>query len=99
MTYLKEHFCEPFDLEKLLELCHLSHAHFFRTFKKLTGVTPKNYQMDLRIEAAQKLLLTTKLSVLEIGERIGWPDQFHFSRIFKSRTGYSPQQVKGVVKL
>lgn len=99
VAYLKEHFDEPFDIEKLLKLCHFSHAHFFRLFKKLTGVTPKNYQLDRRIEAAQKLLLTTNLSILEIGQRIGWPDQFHFSRIFKTRTGYSPQQFKGRVKL
>ena len=99
VSYLKDHFNEPFDLEKLLEICHFSHAHFFRLFKKLTGVTPKNYQLDCRIEAAQKLLLTTNLSILEIGERIGWHDQFHFSRIFKSRTGYSPQQFRSAVHL
>ena len=94
VEHLKEHFAEPFDMRKLQSMCHFSQAHFFRLFKKLTGVAPFTYLKDRRVEEAQKLLLSTSHSVSEIGERVGWHDQFHFSRIFKSRTGYSPRQFK-----
>lgn len=40
LHYLKEHCASPFDLDKLKELCHVSQTHFFRLFKRLTGVPP-----------------------------------------------------------
>ncbi len=94
VKYLNEHFASPPEIVKLLKMCHFSQSHFFRLFKKLTGVTPFNYVKHRRIEEAQRLLLTTSLSVAEIGERVGWPDQFHFSRTFKSETNFSPQQYR-----
>ena len=94
VQYLKEHYASPIDKDKLKRLCHMSQTHFFRRFKRLTGVSPFTYLKDRRIEEAQKLLLTTSLSVAQVGEQVGWPDQFHFSRTFKSSTGYSPQQYR-----
>lgn len=94
VKYLNKHFASPPDIVKLQEMCYFSQSHFFRLFKKLTGVTPFNYVKRRRVEEAQKLLLTTSLSIMEIGERVGWPDQFHFSRTFKSATNLSPCQYR-----
>jgi AraC-like DNA-binding protein len=94
VQYLKENYASSFKMRDLWEMCHLSPTHFFRQFKSLTGLSPFLYLKDRRIEAAQKLLVSTRLSVMEIGEQVGWPDQFHFSRTFKSRTGHSPRQYR-----
>jgi len=94
VKYLNEHFASSPDIVNLQKMCCFSQSHFFRLFKKLTGVTPFNYVKRRRIEEAQKLLLTTSLSVAEIGERVGWSDPFHFSRTFKSETNLSPQQYR-----
>ncbi len=90
MKYLNKNFREPIDINKLQKMCHLSQAHFFRLFKKDTGQTPFNYLKKCRLEEAQKLLLSTNLTVSEIAGHVGWNDTFHFSRIFKKNIGVSP---------
>ena len=99
VEYLKENFAAPFDMDKLQDMCDFSQSHFFRLFKRLTGVSPFTYLKDRRIEEAQKLLLTTSHSVAQIGQQVGWRDQFHFSRIFKARTGCSPRQFREQYRL
>jgi two-component system response regulator YesN len=43
-----------------------------------------------RLQEAENMLLCTDLSIAEIGDRVGWEDQFYFSRTFKKNTGLSP---------
>jgi AraC-like DNA-binding protein len=90
LEYINKNFKEPIDIKQLQKMCNLSQAHFFRLFKKDTGLTPFNYLKQCRLEEAQKLLLITPLTVSEIAGQVGWNDTFHFSRIFKKNIGLSP---------
>ena len=47
-----------------------------------------------RIEAAKNLLVNTRLSVSEVGVRVGYPDAYHFSKRFKEIVGMSPKQFR-----
>jgi AraC-like DNA-binding protein/ABC-type sugar transport system substrate-binding protein len=62
-----------------------------RTFREVMGVTPRTYLSRLRVHHAMRLLLTTDLSLTEIGARVGWHDPAQFSSSFKRVVGRSPR--------
>jgi AraC family transcriptional regulator len=78
-------------LEEIASSAHLSHFHFSRLFKKLTGATPHAYLASLRAARARDLLAETDLSVTEVGARVGYMSSSHFSKAFRQSTGISPR--------
>jgi YesN/AraC family two-component response regulator len=63
-----------------------------RIFRQTTGSTIFAYLNRVRIDHAKELLLTTSLSVGEIGEQVGFLDIYYFSKVFKKHTGFAPTQ-------
>ncbi len=74
--------------------CGLSLPHFLRRFKQVTGKSPLNYKLNLRIIHAKQLITSTELSINQIAQVVGFNDPFHFSRYFKKLTGYSPKEYR-----
>ena len=69
----------------------LSESRTAHLFAQAIGKGIHQYVNDLRISSARELLLSTDLSVGEIGEMVGFRDALYFSRAFKERTGTSPR--------
>jgi AraC-like DNA-binding protein len=65
-------------------------APFIRLFRKHTGMTPHRFIAELRIAQARRLLLETEMRIDDIGRAVGYPDRFHFSRVFRRHTGIPP---------
>jgi len=78
------------DGAQMATFCNLSEAHFRRLFKVRTGVSPKTYQDQVRIEKAKELL-QNGFSVRMVSEILGYSDPYHFSRRFKEVLGFSPR--------
>ena len=93
-AYLKEHFAQPIDLAAIANQYGFSSSYLARIFHEKTGVTPQKYLIQHRISAARRLLADTKLSVQEVGAHVGYPDPFHFSKVFKQNTNTSPAQFR-----
>jgi AraC-like DNA-binding protein len=74
--------------------CHLSPDHFTRLFKSELGLTPREFIMRCRIDAARRLLLSSSHSVARIAALTGFSDIYHFSRQFKARAGRSPSRFR-----
>lgn len=68
----------------------VSYTWFRRAFAHHTGLSPHQYQLQLRIGRARTLLSETTLAVKEIGFRSGFESEQYFCRLFKSKTGVSP---------
>lgn len=68
--------------------------YFSRQFKLYTGSRPINYINEKRIERAQYLMATSRMSYSEIGTEVGLNDLSHFSKTFKKFTGMSPRDYK-----
>ena len=64
-----------------------------KTFTKHFGLSPKDYLTNLRIEKAKSLLLST-MSIKQVAELTGFPDQMYFSRVFTNREGMTPSQYR-----
>ena len=71
----------------------------YHKFKVLTGRSPSKYLNDLRIRQSQSLLIKTDMSVAEIAMNVGIPDQFYFSRLFRSVTGTSASEYRKLNKI
>ncbi len=85
---------EQLDLDTLAETVNLSKYHFVKKYKEVTGTTPINHFIQLKIERACHLLDTTNNSINEIAFAVGYEDAYYFSRIFKKLMGVSPSQYR-----
>jgi AraC family transcriptional regulator, arabinose operon regulatory protein len=94
IIYMSEHLDEPMRVSTLAALASLSPPHFTALFKQQTGCSPRDYLHLLRIHRACQLLRNSTLSVKEIAGRLGYQDQFHFSRQFKAFQGVPPSEYR-----
>lgn len=81
-------------LKKLSQDLNLSEGYISQCFKKHMGITVMKYAKKIRIERAKVLLLSTNESILDIGLALGFHDQSHFYKTFKSFTGMSPSDYR-----
>ncbi len=94
IAYMKVHYAEPINLDYMAEKCGLSTSYFSRKFKEQTGEKYIDVLTDIRVREAQRLLATTRMSVLEIVEAVGYCDDKHFRRIFTKITGMKPLEYR-----
>ena len=91
MYYLQRNYREKIPIEQLAAMEYLSVSRYAALFHQLTGRSPQQYLIDLRMSNARQLLRETDLSVGDVAERVGYEDALYFSRLFKRYTGLSPR--------
>ena len=89
---VRENPGEAFSIESLADRTGYSADHFSRLFKRIVGLTPKEFCVRTRLERAQTLLRESAMSVEQIARVLGYSDMFFFSRQFKKRFGASPSR-------
>lgn len=72
--------------------------HLNRIFKKQTGGTIHKYIMEVRINEAKKLIMTTDMPIYIIAQKTGFNSDTHLSNCFKNYFGYSPIEYKNNFK-
>jgi AraC-like DNA-binding protein len=85
------------DISKIAEKLNMGYALFRKKFKELTGLSPKQYQMQLKLGRAKSLLLGTDLPVKLIAYETGYESIYHFSKVFKEKIGCSPSQYRDLI--
>lgn len=90
IRYIHENLSQDYDLKKLADIENLSKSRYRALFMEITGTSPINYIIDLRINTAADLLTNSSLSISNISKYVGYEDPYYFSRLFKSRIGISP---------
>jgi transcriptional regulator GlxA family with amidase domain len=70
--------------------CSLSRSHFSRAFKKNTGLSPRDWFLQARLDKARALLSHSVLSISQISLDCGFADQSHFTRVFTRTVGLTP---------
>jgi transcriptional regulator GlxA family with amidase domain len=82
----------PITIHELTSELGLSLRHVERLFKRYVGMTPVHYYLDLRLRRARQLLLQTKMSVVDVAVSCGFQSASHFSKSYRKRFGYPPNQ-------
>jgi AraC-like DNA-binding protein len=89
--YLRSHYAENVSLSQLTSLTSLSPFHLLRVFRDQVGCPPHEYQTQLRIAHARRLMRQGS-AIAEVALETGFFDQSHFSRNFKRIVGVTPGQ-------
>ncbi len=92
--YIKNNYHQKISMQYLANAVHISPKYLRQKFHSAYGVSPQQYMIDIRMEAAKKLLLTTNYKIKEISASVGYASQLDFSNIFKKKTGLSPREYR-----
>lgn len=94
LVYVEQHLQEQLSMAEVAGLIHLNASYFSVLFKEQTGVPFSEYVSRLRVQRAKEMLLQTRMSIGEIGERVGYRTDKYFIRVFKSLEGISPSRYR-----
>ena len=90
-VYLQEKYQQPYSLERLAALFGCKAAYLLRLYRRITGSTPTQDLIRLRIERAKRLLIGhPALEIKQVASAVGYDDPLYFSRLFKKETGVAP---------
>lgn len=89
MEYINTNYMNSISVEKIADYLNLNRKYLVRIFKEKTGSTIQEYMVSKRLEEAKKLL-KKGYCVSESAYMSGYGDAFNFSKAFKKRFGFSP---------
>ncbi|EPJ80190.1 transcriptional regulator, AraC family protein [Pseudomonas sp. CFII64] len=87
---MASHMDRGLSIAQIAGECSLSRSHFSRAFKKNTGVSPRDWFLQMRLDKAKHLLTETQLTISRISLDCGFADQSHFTRVFTRVIGLTP---------
>lgn len=90
VSWIRKHFDEPLRVQDLAALAGMSPASFHRHFRAATAMTPIQYQKQIRLQAARRMLLTDGVEVASIGYSIGYESASQFNRDYRRLFGLPP---------
>ena len=92
LNYMNSEYINGITVQQVAEMLNLNRSYFSELFKDQMGVPPQTYLINLRLEKAAQLLTLYGETPATAGISVGYPDIYHFSKIFKQHFGLSPRQ-------
>jgi len=96
IDYIYIHQHEPIHLDDLAALTGLNASYLSTLFKKETGLTVSKYILSKKMEEARNLLTYSEYSYSEIASILAFSSQSHFTKVFKTETGYTPREYRNI---
>jgi AraC-like DNA-binding protein len=90
IAWLRENFARTLRVEELAEYVNMSVSSFHHHFKTITAMTPVQYQKQIRLHEARRLMLIERLDAGTAGHRVGYQSPSQFSREYSRLYGLSP---------
>lgn len=94
LSYISQNYMNPVTLSELADLAGLSETECSRFFSSQMKVTPFEYLNRYRIERSCELLVTTDLSISEIGMRVGFNSFSYYGKRFREIMRCSPSEYR-----
>ena len=94
VAYLNEHYAESVSIDQLARISNYSVAQFRKLFVRLMHLSPSEYVIQVRINAAKTLLKTTDKLITDIAAETGFCDHSHFIKTFRAATGFTPNEFR-----
>lgn len=89
---LRHDFDQPLRIEQIAQELGMSVSSFHHHFKAVTAMSPLQFQKQLRLQEARRLMLGEDLDAASAGFRVGYTDASHFNREYKSLFGVPPMR-------
>ena len=90
-AWIRDHYDQPLRVNDLAVMANMSPASFHRHFKAVTQATPVQFQKQIRLQQARRLLLTRE-DVAAVGFSVGYESASQFSRDYRRLFGAPPGQ-------
>jgi PAS domain S-box-containing protein len=99
LRLIEERLPEKISVKEMAREAGLSESHFSRTFKRITGETPHQFALRVRLERASAALARSSVtSIADVATECGFFDQSHFTREFRKKFGMTPgEAVRGAI--
>ncbi len=97
LVWMERHVEGRHGVSDFVTVSGLSRRQLYRRFHRVTGISPKQYFLALKIQAASRRLHATPDTVAMIAERYAFADAYHFSRAFSQYMGCAPRAYRRMV--
>lgn len=94
ISYIQDNLDQPMTLAILRRQSHLSISRINQLFREMTGHAPMEFVQRQRMQRACYYLTSTTEAISYIARRVGFEDQFYFSRVFRKTIGVSPRRYR-----
>ena len=93
-AYYAAENCSIISAQEAAQYAHMSYSYFSRMFKSVMGKTFSRFIIEVRIDEAKRILLTTDDSISDISQNLGFSTLSHFTYTFRKATGYTPNNYR-----
>lgn len=92
IAQIRQNPARDYSIDELARQAALSPSRFISRFKQITGMPPRHYLLDCRLERAKDALARTRVPVTRLALELGFDSSQHFANTFKRATGHTPTQ-------
>jgi AraC-like DNA-binding protein len=89
---IRSNFDKPLRVEDIAKSLHMSVSGFHAHFKSVTAMSPMQFQKQLRLQEARRLMVSENFDAAQAGFQVGYDDASHFNREYKRHFGKPPKQ-------
>ena len=86
------HYDQSFRVEELADIANMSVSSLHRHFKEVTAMSPIQFQKQLRLQEARRLLLSESTDATDVAFRVGYESPSQFSREYSRMFGLPPRE-------
>ncbi len=98
LIWLNEYYAKKFSVKEIALSLNMSYRNLSRKFKEETGVCISDKLLEIRMNHAKRMLISSDLTINEIAARVGFENEFYFSNVFKKYEKFSPGIYRKKVK-
>ncbi|VGO20658.1 helix-turn-helix transcriptional regulator [Pontiella sulfatireligans] len=97
--YVEQNYADIWRLEQIAQNCHLDKTYLCRLFKQYGEESPNKLLVRLKMRRAADMMLSNPTMLIkQVADAVGFPDPYHFSRVFKRTFGVSPEIYEKTVR-
>ena len=98
VRFIRANISKPFDVKQLVANLPVSRRYLENGFRRIWGVSPRRYIVNLRIERAKKILACERKKIESVARACGFNNTLQFRRVFRRATGMSPREYRREAK-
>lgn len=93
-SFIEDNIANPVTTRDIARYMYLSDKQVCRIVEKLTGMSTKDFIMQIKLQKAKQLLKETNLSIKQVSDSLGFSSEYYFNQFFKREEGYPPGQFR-----
>lgn len=93
-AYIEQKLYSRLTVQEIADFFNVSTRRIHQIFRENSGLSPKQYVSNLKIEKAKQLLTRTSIPIAGIADVLGYDSPYHFSAVFRKKEGLAPSEFR-----